>query len=76
MESNEQTELTSKIETDSWIESRLTALGLGLGGGGIKLKRRRTHGHGHQCGDGEGEMGIRGTNSIGKNTIKINLKNN
>ena len=26
MESNEQTELTSKIEADSWIESRLTAL--------------------------------------------------
>ena len=76
MELNEQTELTGKIETDSWIESRLTALGQGLGGGGIKLKGRRTHGHGQQCGDGEGEMGIRGTNSIGKNTIKINLKNN
>ena len=29
MESNEQTELTSKRERDSLIESRLTALGLG-----------------------------------------------
>ena len=33
MESNEQTELTSKKETDSWVESRLTALRVGVGGG-------------------------------------------
>ena len=26
MESNEQTKLISKIETDSWIESRMTAI--------------------------------------------------
>ena len=30
VESNEQTELMSKIETDSWIESRMTAK---VGGG-------------------------------------------
>ena len=30
MKSNEETKLTSKIETESFIESRLTALG-GLG---------------------------------------------
>ena len=29
MESNEQTELTSKIETDSQIESRMTTIGWG-----------------------------------------------
>ena len=44
MESNERTELTSKIE------SRLMALGV-LGGGGIEQKEKRTHGHGQQCGD-------------------------
>ena len=43
--------LTSKIETDSYIESRLTALEWGLEGGQIELKAQRTHGHGQQCGD-------------------------
>ena len=39
VESSEQTELTSKTETDSQIESRLTALGVGwLGGGGMGRK--------------------------------------
>ena len=41
MESNGQNELTSKIETDSWIESRLTAVGGGDGDGGIKQKRKK-----------------------------------
>ena len=44
MESNEQTELTRKMGTDS--ESRMTAsVGWG-GGGGIEQKGKRTHGHG------------------------------
>ena len=47
MESNEQTELTGKIETDSEIESRLAALGAGLRGGETEQKGKRTHGHGH-----------------------------
>ena len=47
VESNEQTELTGKIETDSEIESRLAALGAGLRGGETKQKGKRTHGHGH-----------------------------
>ena len=39
MKYTEKTELTSKTETDSQIESRLTALGVGwLGGGGIEQK--------------------------------------
>ena len=37
VESNEQTKLTSKIETDSQTESMLTVLGVGqLGGGGTE----------------------------------------
>ena len=37
VESNEQTELTSQIETDSQIESRPLALdGGGRGGGGVE----------------------------------------
>ena len=52
MESNEQAEITSKIETDSQIEGRLTALeGIGLEGCGTEQKRKRTHGHRQQCGD-------------------------
>ena len=51
MESNEQTELTSEIKTDSDREQS------GSSGGSvvrawIELKRKRTHGHGQQCGDG------------------------
>ena len=55
VESNEQTELTSKIETDSQIESRPTAKGGGLRGGGIEQKGKRAHGHGQQCGNCWGE---------------------
>lgn len=43
MESNRQTELTSKIETDSLIESKQTALvwwGVEGGGGGIEEEKR------------------------------------
>ena len=55
MESNEQTELTSKIETDSDRE-QMTAMGWGrLGGRGIKQKGKRTHGHGQQHGDYRGD---------------------
>ena len=57
MESNEQTELTSKIETDSYTESRLTALGAGGWGGGIEQKRKRTHGQGQQGADYGGVQG-------------------
>ena len=39
VESSEQTELTSKIETNSYIQSRMTAKGEGrFRGGGIKQK--------------------------------------
>ena len=37
VESNEQTKLTRKIETDSWMESRMTA----VGGGGLGVERSR-----------------------------------
>ena len=60
MESNEQTESTSEIETESLIESRLTAMGEG---GGIEYKRKRTHGHG-QCG-AKGEGGYKGEGWVG-----------
>ena len=50
MESNEQTELTRKIGTDSYTESRMTASGRGNGVLGLK-KRKRTNGHGQQFGD-------------------------
>ena len=54
VESNEQTELTSKTETDSEVESRWQRVGGGAGaveGGGMEQKGKRTHGHGQQCGD-------------------------
>ena len=56
MESNEQTELTSEIKTDSDREQS------GSSGGSvvrawIELKRKRTHGLGQQCGDCSGEEG-------------------
>ena len=71
MESNEQSELTSKIETDPQIESTLTAMGRGrLRGRRIKQKGKRTHGHGQQCGDCRGEEYIRGLCGNGTNTIK------
>ena len=40
VESNEQTKLTNKLETDSMINSRLTARGA-VSGGGIKQKQER-----------------------------------
>ena len=74
MESSEHTELTSKIETDSQIESRLTAKGWGwLGGEGMEQKGKWTHGQ--QCHDCRGEEGIRGLYANGKNTMKIKEKN-
>ena len=60
VESNEQSELTSKIKTDSEIESRLTAINEGgLRDGGVKLKGKTTHGHGQQCGDCGGGGGFK-----------------
>lgn len=38
------TERTSKLQTDSEIESRLPAVGRGCGGGGVQEKRKRTPG--------------------------------
>ena len=69
---NDQSELTSKMKTDS--ESRLTALGVGLEGGGIKQKGARTHRYGQQCGDCWGVGGIRGLNGNGKKYNKIRSK--
>ena len=51
MESNEQTELTRKMGTDSEMESRVTAQGVLGGDGGMEQKGKKTHGHGQQCGD-------------------------
>ena len=74
MESNEETELTRKIETDSQVESRLTALGRVWGrawrGQAKKEKNReRTQGHGQHSGNcgargqvGGGRRGHRGDN--------------
>ena len=60
MESKDQTELTSKIKTDSEIESRLTAINEGgLRDGGVQLKGKTTHGHGQQCGDCGGGGGFK-----------------
>ena len=53
MESNEQTELTSKIETDSWMENRITALGGRVGVEGWSQKRKGMHGQQQQRGDCE-----------------------
>ena len=75
MESNEQNKLTNRIETDSQMESRMTASRKErLKGGGMEQKGKRTHGHGQQCGDCWGEVGIRELNGNGKNIIKF-LKN-
>ena len=40
MESNEQTELTGKIQTDSLIDSRMTAQGKGTGMEGFSKKKK------------------------------------
>ena len=64
VESNEQTELTSKTEPDAQIESRMTALAgsraVEVGGGETEQKGKRTLGHGQQCGDCLGEGSIMG----------------
>ena len=76
MESNEQTELTREMGTDSGMESRLTASGEG---GGEKVegwskKEKRLMDRDNSVVIAGGAGGIRGLNSNGKNTIKI-LKN-
>ena len=50
VESSKQTELINKIETDSQMESRMTATGGRLGDGGTEQKGKRTHGRRQQCG--------------------------
>ena len=64
VESNELTELTRKMGTDSEMESRLTA---GAGGGDRmqSLSGKRTDVHAQQCGDCWGERGVRGLNENG-----------
>ena len=45
MECDEQSKLSNKIETESWMESRLTAVreeGLGVKGEEIKQKQNKT----------------------------------
>ena len=75
VESNEQTEKIYKIETDSWIVSRMTAKVLEtVEGGGIEHKGKRTRGHGQQFGDCMKGRSIRGQNGNGKNTIKKTKK--
>ena len=47
MESNEETELTRKMGSDSQIESRMASNGgRSSGGGGNKQKGKGIHGHG------------------------------
>ena len=56
MESTEQTELRSKIET---LREQADSFGdWGIGEEGIKQKRKRIHGHRRQCGVVGG--GVRG----------------
>ena len=55
MDCNEHTELTSKIEAVSQIESKLTA-----GEGGVvrgEQNRKKSHGHRQQCDDYRGGIG-------------------
>ena len=61
MESNEQTELTSKIRDRLVDGEQLRQLvgGREARGGGTEQKGKRTHGQGQQCGDHWGEGGIR-----------------
>ena len=75
MESNEHTELTSKLETDSSQGSSLTAVRDMAGGwrDGAKPKkdsRTRTTLWRPREGAGRGGTGIRGINGNGKNAIK------
>ena len=75
VESNEQTEVTSK--TDRLIDGdQMTASGgVRLACGVIEEKGKRTHGHAKHCDDRWGEGSIRGLNGNRKYTIKIKLKN-
>ena len=64
MECNEQTELISEIETDSYTESRLTALGWegGWGEGSLSKKEKGLKGMDNSVVTAGREMGIRGIN--------------
>ena len=64
MESKEQTELTRKMRTDSYIESRMTVGGR-EGDRGIEQKGKRTH-TGQQCGGCWGVGVIGGLNVNGE----------
>ena len=64
MESNKQTELISKIETNIDRQQAESPGGWGLGDGGIEQKGERTPGQ--PCGDCVGEGSIRGIIGNGK----------
>ena len=69
MESNEQTELTRKMGTDSYTESRLTAGGGGVSGEGWRDQAERKKNSLTRTTDSvviAGRRGIRGQNVIGK----------
>ena len=61
MESNEQTELTSKIEVNSQMKNRWQLVGGRLRSGRIEQKGKRTQGHEQQCGDCRGGRGNKET---------------
>ena len=64
--SNEQTELTTKIEVNSQMKNRWQLVGGRLRSGRIEQKWKRTQGHGQQCGDYVWVEGIRELNGNGK----------
>ena len=74
MESDEQTELTCKIETDWLLDGEQDdSYGVGVRRWRGQAKGKRAHGLDNNvviAGWG-GEVGIRGLNGNGKNTIKI-----
>ena len=77
VESNEQTDLTSKIDSDSWMESRLTPLWGGMGAvDGLSKKEKELMDMDTSVvivegrGEGGGIRGYGGINGNGKKTIK------
>ena len=64
MESTEQTELRSKIET---LREQADSFGdWGIGEEGIKQKRKRIHEHRQQCGDCRGSGGCGSVGECGR----------
>ena len=69
VQSNEETELTWKIGTDSKMQSRMMAKVGDVRGWKDWAKRQRTYGHGQQCADCWGWGGVRGLRGNGKCTM-------